>query len=198
MLFRGAVAALGRLMLGFEVWGAENVPRSGPLIVAANHHRFFDPVFVCMAIPRRLQWMAKKELFTFGLRRLVRALGTFPVDRAGGGRAALRAALSFLADGWAVAIFPEGTRGEGGTPRQARSGVVMLATRSGAPVLPVFVDRIPTPAARLRGERFRAYIGEPVTLEKGLRGQEAYRKAAERIMQVIYELPERPGGGSEP
>lgn len=199
MLFRWTLAALGRLVLGFEVRGVENVCRSGPIVVAANHRRFLDPVFVCMAVPRRVQWMAKRELFVFGLRRLFRALGAFPVDRTGGGRAALRAALSFLSDGWAVGIFPEGTRGEEGAPRQVRSGVVMLATRGGAPVLPVFVGSIPTPAARLRGERFRTYVGNPITLEKGLRGQEAYREAAERILQSIYTLPEEhPGERSEP
>ena len=59
-LFRWVMLALGRLFLGFEIHGEERVPAKGPLIVAANHHRFFDPVFVSMAVPRRVQWMAQK------------------------------------------------------------------------------------------------------------------------------------------
>lgn len=190
LLFRRLVVVLGRIFLGFDLHGEENVPERGPLIVAANHRRVLDPVFVCMAVPRRLQWMAKKELFVFGLRRVFRFLGAFPVDRSGGGRGAIRAALSFLADGWATSMFPEGTRGKGGERQRARSGVVMLAIRSGAPVLPVFVDRVPTPAQRLRGKRFHVYVGKPITLSKDLRGREAYQEAAEEVLQAIYSLPE--------
>ena len=100
LLFRGTLRVLGRIFLGFTVHGARNTPESGPLVVASNHHRFFDPVFVCMAVPRRVQWMAKKELFVFGLRGFFALIGAFPVDRQGGGRSALRVALQFLkADG---------------------------------------------------------------------------------------------------
>lgn len=191
LMFRRIVLILGRLILGFDLRGEENVPERGALVVAANHSRFFDPVFVCMAVPRRLQWMAKKELFVFGLRRIFRILGAFPVDRAGGGRSAIRSALAFLADGWAMSMFPEGTRGKGGVEQRARSGVIMLALRSGAPILPVFVDRLPTPVERLRGKRFNAYVGEPISLDEDLRGRDAYRAAAEEVMRSIYSLPDR-------
>src|SRR5919199_2882345 len=63
--FRWTVRTLGVLLLGFEVKGEQRVPGKGPVIVAANHRRFLDPVFVSMALPRRLRWMAKKELFAF-------------------------------------------------------------------------------------------------------------------------------------
>jgi 1-acyl-sn-glycerol-3-phosphate acyltransferase len=59
-LFRWTMCTLGVLFLGFEVHGKEKVPEKEPLIVAANHRRFFDPVFVSMAVPRRVRWMAKK------------------------------------------------------------------------------------------------------------------------------------------
>lgn len=191
LMFRRLVILLGKAFLGFDVHGEENVPERGALIVAANHSRFFDPVFVCMAVSRRLQWMAKKELFVFGLRSVFRVLGAFPVDRGGGGRAAIRAALDFLADGWAISMFPEGTRGKGGVERRARSGVIMIAVRSGAPILPVYVDHLPTPAERLRGKRFDAYVGETISLDKDLRGRDAYREAAEKVMQSIYSLPDK-------
>lgn len=192
MVFRRVMITLGRIFLGFTIHGEENVPRQGPLIVASNHRRFFDPVFVCMAIPRRVQWMAKKELYVFGLRKFFRFLGTFPVDRQGGGRAAVRAGLSFLSDGWTLGIFPEGTRG-GEETRQAKSGVVMLAVRSGSQILPVHIGDIPSPAARLRGAKLHARIGKPLTLDDTLRGREAYREAAEEVLEEIYSLPGEPG-----
>jgi 1-acyl-sn-glycerol-3-phosphate acyltransferase len=188
-LFRWVMLALGRLFLGFEIHGEERVPEKGPLVVAANHHRFFDPVFVSMAVPRRLQWMAKKELFVFPFRKLFFFIGAFPVDREGGGRSALRAALEYLREGWALGMFPEGTRQLEGASGEAKSGVVMIAARGRAPVLPVFVDRVPQPGARLRGERLHVYIGDPITIDNTLRGRMAYREAADRILGTVYALP---------
>lgn len=189
MVFRRVMITLGKIFLGFTIHGEENVPKQGPLIVASNHKRILDPVFVCMAVPRRVQWMAKKEMYIFGLRRFFRFLGTFPVDRKGGGRAAVRAGLSFLSDGWMLGIFPEGTRvGEEGTG-QAKSGVVMLAVRSGSRIVPVHIGDIPSPAARLRGAKLNVRIGKPLTLDEKLRGREAYREAAEGILETIYSLP---------
>ena len=131
------------------------------------------------AVPRRVQWMGKKQLFVFPFRRFFRIIGTFPVDREGGGRAAIRAALAFLAEGWALGIFPEGThRGDEGA-KQAKSGVVVLALRSGASVLPVHVGKLPGPLSRLRGQRLHIFVGEPVHLDPAMRGGAAYREAAD-------------------
>jgi 1-acyl-sn-glycerol-3-phosphate acyltransferase len=192
-LFRWTMRALGVLFLGFEVHGEERAPGKGPVIVAANHRRFFDPVFVSMAVPRRVRWMAKKELFAFPFGRLFAFIGAFPVDRQGGGRAALRTGLGFLAEGRALGIFPEGTRRKEGISSEAKSGTALLAARSDAPVLPVFADRIPGPAARLRGEKFRIYVGYPTTIDNTTRGRQGYRRLADEILRKIYALPrERP------
>ena len=188
-IFRQVMLALGWLLFGFTVHGAEKTPPSGPLIVAANHHRYPDPVFVSMAVPRRIQWMAKKELFVFPFRRFFFFIGSFPVDREGGGRSALRAALEYLREGWALGMFPEGTRRRDHTSGEAKSGAVMLAVRGNAPVLPVFVDRVPDLSARLRGEKLHVYIGNPITIDNTLRGSKAYREAAGRILDTIYALP---------
>jgi len=190
-LFRRAMTLLCRLLFGYRVHGGERVPPEGPLLVASNHSQYSDPVLVCVAVPRRLQWMAKKQLFVFPFRKFFEFIGSFPVDREGGGRGAIRAALAFLAEGWALGIFPEGThRGTGGS-REAKSGVVVLALRSGAWVLPVHVGRLPRPLSRLRGERLHVFVGEPVHIDPAIRGGAAYRAAADEIMHTIYALPER-------
>jgi 1-acyl-sn-glycerol-3-phosphate acyltransferase len=194
-LFRWTLRTLGVLTLAFEVHGEERVPEKGPLIVAANHRRFFDPVFVSMAVPRRVRWMAKKELFTFPFARFFYFLGTFPVDRQGGGRAALRTALNLLAEERALGIFPEGTRRKEGASPEAKSGTAVIAARSGAPVLPVFAGKIPGPAARLRGEKFCVYVGDLMTIENTAKGREGHRRAADEILRVIYALP---GGRGSP
>jgi 1-acyl-sn-glycerol-3-phosphate acyltransferase len=188
-LFRRAMTLLCRLLFACRVYGGERVPSDGPLIVASNHSQYADPVLVCVAVPRRLQWMAKKQLFVFPFREFFEFIGSFPVDREGGGRGAIRAALAFLAEGWALGIFPEGTHRR--TSREAKSGVVVLALRSGASVLPVHVGKLPGPLSRLRGQRLHIFVGEPVRLDPAMRGGAAYRAAADEIMHTIYALPER-------
>jgi 1-acyl-sn-glycerol-3-phosphate acyltransferase len=190
-LFRRAMIMLCRLLFGYTRHGGEGVPSEGPLIVASNHSQYADPVLVCVAVPRRLQWMAKKQLFVFPFRKFFEFIGSFPVDREGGGRAAIRAALAFLAEGWALGIFPEGTHRGSGTSREAKSGVVVLALRSGAPVLPIHVGKLPGPLSRLRGQKLHIFVGEPIQLDPALRGGPAYRAAADEVMHTIYALPKR-------
>ena len=190
-LFRRFMILLCRLLFGLTIDGMEKVPKGGPLVIAANHTQYPDPVLVCMAVPRRMQWMAKKQLFEPPYKKFFEFIGSFPVDREGGGRAGVRAALAFLKQGWALGIFPEGTHKDDGTAREAKSGAVLLAIKGGAPVLPVFVGKIPGPLARLRGGRLRLIVGDPITLDAGLRGGQAYREAADDVLKTIYSLPKQ-------
>ena len=107
--------------------------------------------------------------------------------------ARIRAALAFLAEGWALGIFPEGTHRSAGAFRGAKSGVVVLALRSGARVLPVHVGKLPGPLSRLRGRRLEIFVGEPLHLDPAMRGGAAYRAAADEVMHTIYALPQRHG-----
>ncbi len=191
ILFRRLMLFMGGVLFGFRIHGAEKVPRKGPLIVASNHHRFFDPVFVCMAVPRRVQWMAKKELFIPPLRGFFRFLGSFPVDREGGGRGAIRAALSHLKEGWALGIFPEGTRRRDRESGEAKSGAIMLAVRGDSRILPVFIGKVPSPKERLRGKKLNAYIGDPITIDNTKRGKASYRASADEVLKEIYSLPRK-------
>jgi 1-acyl-sn-glycerol-3-phosphate acyltransferase len=187
--FRRVMILIGRVLWGFTVYGVEKVPRKGAMVVAANHSQYLDPVYVCMAVPRRVQWMGKKELFVFPFAAFFYFIGTFPVDREGGGRAGLRTALNFLAKGWTLGIFPEGTHRTGEGSREAKSGTVLLAVRADAPVLPVFVGWSPSLLGRLRGEKLRVYIGDPISVDPALRGREEYRTAAEEVLRTVYALP---------
>jgi len=194
-LFRRIMLALGHLILGFTVHGAGKVPGEGPLIVAANHRRYADPVFVCMAVPRRIQWMAKKELFVSLFDKFFYFIGAFPVDRKKGARAALRTGLDLLAAGWALGIFPEGTRRKCYDPENVpKSGAAMLGARASAPILPVFVDRVPGPFERLRGGRLHVYVGDPINLDDTTGESRGRREAANRILHAIYDLKDEKSG----
>ena len=190
-LFRALLRFLTRLTVGFEVRGAENVPEDGPVILAANHRRYADPVLVCMAVPRRIQWMGKKELFTPPFDRFFYFIGSFPVDRQKGGRAALRAALGFLSEGWTLGIFPEGGRRkeQRAAGRDApKSGVTMLAARAGAPILPVFVGKAPNPLERLRGRKLHVYVGDLITPDNTSKEKRSRGEVTGEVLRAIYGL----------
>lgn len=195
-VFRWAMIFLGRLLYGFNVQGAEKVPEKGPLIVASNHHQYADPVLICMAVPRRMQWMAKRELFTPPLDRFFYFIGSFPVDRQKGGRAGLRSALGFLSEGWVLGIFPEGGRRKQNNPEghdAPKSGVVMLAARASAPILPVFVGRAPNPLERLRGKKLNIRIGDPITMDNIKNERQAREEVAGEVLREIYALGQETG-----
>ncbi|MGB3684042.1 MAG: lysophospholipid acyltransferase family protein [Rubrobacteraceae bacterium] len=188
-LFRQVVLFLGRILLGLRLHGEDRTPRQGPLVLAANHTRYLDPVFVCMAAPRRVQWMAKKEIFIPGLRRFFSLLGAFPVDREAGGRSALRNAMKLLSEGWALGIFPEGTHKKTEKTRDAKSGVSLLAVRGGARITPIHLGKVPTPLGRFRGERLHIHVGDPLIIHDTVKGRRAYKALAEEVLTTIYSLP---------
>ncbi len=197
-LFRGLLREISRVIFGLTIHGAQKVPRGGPVILAANHRRYADPVLVCMAVPRRIQWMGKKELFTPPFHRFFYFIGTFPVDREGGGRAALRSALAYLKDGWTLGIFPEGTRRKAYDPNDPpKGGVAMLAARSSAPIVPVFVDRVPNLRERLRGAKLHAYIGDPIKPDHTKGGRGGYEEISARVLREIYALGDAGRRGKE-
>lgn len=200
-LFRRFMILLGRLLFGFTVHGAENVPKEGPLVIAANHYQYADPVFVCMAVPRRMWWMAKKELFVSPFDRFFYFIGSFPVDREKGARAVLTTSLDLLTAGWTLGIFPEGTRRKAYDPNDApKTGVAMLADRADAPILPVFVSPIPNPLQRLKGKKLHIYVGDLIIIdntknrETGSRISKSRgrgrREVAGSVLREIYALGE--------
>lgn len=191
-IFRWTVLSLCKVFLGLCLHGENRAPDRGPLILAANHTHYLDPIFVCVAVPRRVQWMAKKEIFLPGLCGFFSLLGAFPVDRQGGGRSGLRTAFNLLREGWALGIFPEGThKQKTEKDREAKSGVSMMAVRGKSRITPIHLGYIPTPLGRLRGECFHIHVGDPITIDPKLKGREAYKDAAEEVLTTIYSLPNK-------
>lgn len=116
----------------------KELPEEG-LIVCPNHISFFDPLFLAITLPRPLTFMAKEELFTRPVvGYLVKGCGVIPLSRNGGDAAKLRLAVRELKAGKVFAIFPQGTRLRHPLKKEEfKAGAGMMATLSGAKVLPV-------------------------------------------------------------
>lgn len=193
---------LFRVVFRRRIFGAENIPASGPLIVASNHISSLDPPVVGTGFWRPGVYMAKEELFRNPLvGAFIRSIRAFPVKRGAPDRASLKYALDALARGEALVIFPEGTRSETGELQPPEVGVGMIAYRSGAPVVPAWVhgtDRALPKHGRPGFSRFTVAYGEPLRFEtpEGARpGRADYEAAAQRIMEAIAELRDRHSGG---
>ena len=126
-----------RLFADYEVAGKENVPPMGPLIVVVNHQSNIDPPVMGASFPRHVWFMAKDGIFRGPLANwFMRSYGAFPLNRDRMDVRAYRWILRQLDQDKAVVIFPEGTRNPGALGK-ARSGVVQLALKTGAPLIPV-------------------------------------------------------------
>ncbi len=137
-LLRPLAWLLTHLVCRYRVSGRERVPLSGPLLVAANHLSWYDPIILALVLPRRVWFFAKIEVFRWPIVGwLCRLTGQIPVHRGEGDRAALEKALAYLREGKALIVFPEGTVERQEQMIAAHTGMAMLAVRSGATILPV-------------------------------------------------------------
>ncbi|HKP88539.1 MAG TPA: 1-acyl-sn-glycerol-3-phosphate acyltransferase, partial [Thermoleophilaceae bacterium] len=179
-----------RLWFRLERQGREHVPRTGPVILAANHRSFLDPFIVGVCLRRPVYFVAKQELFA---RRwqgwLLNALGAFPIRRGESDEESMATARAILARGDAVVIFPEGTRIRRGSLGRPKRGVGRLALETGAPVVPIAVAG--TERVRrgwvIRPAKVRARCGRPLTFP---RVEHASPSLAARVTERIWPCVE--------
>jgi 1-acyl-sn-glycerol-3-phosphate acyltransferase len=130
------------MTLGFSLrtQGRNNIPRTGPAILFANHQSYLDPILVGLSTRRHLCFLARKTLF--GNRFftwLIRTLNAVPIDQEGVGREGIQTILDQLRLGQAVVVFPEGERTEDGVTHALKPGLHLLIKKSAAPLVPVGV-----------------------------------------------------------
>lgn len=185
------------------------VPRKGPLIIVTNHINFLEaPLLYSFLYPRDIAGFAKVETWRNPfLGMLATIWECVPVDRDANDMSAMRHALEALARGKMLNVMPEGTRSLDGRLGRGHGGVVAMALRSGAPIVPVAHfggESFWRNLKRGKRTRVRIRVGEPFRLrepESG-RAKTSRREAAEEIMLRIAELlpPEYRGeyAGREP
>lgn len=175
----------------FKVQGRGNVPKEGRLVICANHRGLADPIWVILALRmgRMPRIMAKKEAMKVPvLGAFLKAIGVFGVDRNGADVSAIKTGLKCLREEQALLVFPEGTRVRPGKAVEPKRGALLLAARTGSPVLPVYISTKRFPFGPMR-----CVIGEPYVPE--FEGQKPTDTeidlAAKAMMERIYRLGEQ-------
>lgn len=126
----------------FRALGQHNIPVSGGAIIAANHQSYLDPGLLAIGLTRPIDFMARQELFEVNwfFRWLISSVNAFPVTQGKFDSSAIREAIKRLKQGQLLMVFPEGTRSFDGKIAGLKSGLYLLAQKSGVPIIPTVID----------------------------------------------------------
>jgi 1-acyl-sn-glycerol-3-phosphate acyltransferase len=189
----------------FRPWvtGMENVPATGPVILASNHVSVVDSLFLPLMLKRKVTFLAKSDYFTgkgikgFALRTFMNGIGQLSIDRSGGAasEASLNTGVQVLAQGGVLGIYPEGTRSPTGKLYRGRTGIARMVLEAKAPVVPVAMfdtDKSMPIGSRIpKVRRIGIVIGEPLDFSRfdGLEGDRfILRSITDEIMVEIARL----------
>jgi 1-acyl-sn-glycerol-3-phosphate acyltransferase len=161
-----------RLFFHMRFIGRENIPATGPFILAVNHQSFLDPLFAGIALKRVLCFMARDTLFKsriFG--PLLLSVKAIPVRRGQADISSIRKIIEKLKQGNGVCLFPEATRTSDGKIASFKGGFTLLCRRGNAPVVPVLIDgafecwprhkKLPKPGCKIT-----ISYGKPIQVEQ--------------------------------
>jgi 1-acyl-sn-glycerol-3-phosphate acyltransferase len=178
-----------KLLFDLRREGKERIFPKRAMIIAANHRSYLDPIVLALLVPRRMNFMAKEELFRspiFGY--LITKLGAFPLKRGKLDRAAYKKALQVLKEGKILILFPEGTRSRSGRLGKLREGPVRMALYSQVPLIPVVIkgtEKVLPPGAKfIRRGKIKIKVGEPLFFSQ------FFQKKEEKIKIILQQLRE--------
>jgi 1-acyl-sn-glycerol-3-phosphate acyltransferase len=191
-LVRMLLTPIAILIYRDRALGTENLPASGPAIVAPNHFSNLDHFFAGVYVRRKMRFMAKSQLFSNPiLTYIFRVGGVFPVRRGYHDQEAFITAHSILDQGGCVLIYCEGGRSRTGGLGEPRPGVGKLALESGLPVVPVAIhgSQGVRKWRKLRFPKVTVQYGEPITFDVVAEPtREQQLEAAQRIFDSVREM----------
>lgn len=184
-----------RLLCQIDDSELDRVPKDGPLILVSNHINFLDvPIMYTHLFPRPMRGFAKIETWNNPfLGKLFDIWGAIPIHRGELDMSALRSALAALKTGMIIGIAPEGTRSGSGELNRGHPGVVIIALKSGVPVLPLGlygIEKYKSNIMKLRRTKFHIRVGFPFYIDPGRRKvtSELRREIVDEIMYQIANL----------
>lgn len=194
------VYIIAKLLFHYKTISAEHVPKKGSAILASNHASYLDPLFVGMGVWRRINYLAKKELFRTTIVRyfLTKLLRVIPVDRDQMDKNTLRKIYQLLRSNEILLLFPEGTRSYDGELMEPKLGIGMIAYNTQVPVIPVYVHGSYNILSRnskfIHLKPCSVFYGSPVDLEPYYhqkKSKDIYKEISGKIMEGIKELQQK-------
>lgn len=181
-----------RIFYGHKVIFIEDYLFPKSAIIAANHISFLDPPLIAASWPEAIHFFARSTLFKNPFfKRLIESLNAHPVGR-GQDLQSMKTACKLLEDGKKIVLFPEGTRSEDGIVAPFKRGIGLLALKTHAPIIPVYISgaKDAWPRGRkmphLFGKKTACIIGKPIFPEAlGLTTPEA---VAQHVREEIIKL----------
>ena len=182
-----------------KVYNPQHVPRTGGVVVVANHQSYLDPVLLAVKIPRPFSFLAKSELFEnpyFGW--LIRSLNAFPVRQGAGDVGAVKETINRLQEGHALIVYPEGTRSLDGEIAPMQAGVGLIVRRAGVPIVPAVIegsfDAWPPKRSKVfRAHPVRVMYGPPMDVAN-LKANQIVQKIDATLHEMLAELRRREPG----
>ncbi len=184
------------LCFGYRVVGT--VPRTGGLLIAANHASYFDIPLLGCGMTRRAWYLGRSDLFPIpGSKAILQWLGWIPLRLGRLDRKAFDKAIALIKEGKVVVIFPEGSRSLDGRLQEAKPGLGMIVAQTGCPVVPAYLkgtfEVLPSGAKWPRFRRVTVRFGEPVTfptVEQNGENKKFYQDVSQTVMERIAALGE--------
>lgn len=194
-----------RAYFRLDVVHRDRLPASGSYVIAPVHRSNLDFMLPCMAVPRRIRWMAKSSIFLGGwIDRFLYAMGAFPVNRDGIDRESLLTCMQVVSHGEPLVMFPEGRRKEGPRVEELFAGPAYVACHERVPIVPIGVGgsarAMPIGSKFVFPRRIVLVIGEPIYPDVPLAGRvprEVVDATTERLrvaLQALYEEASRRAG----
>jgi 1-acyl-sn-glycerol-3-phosphate acyltransferase len=186
---------LTKLLFDLKVYGLENVPQTGGVLLASNHQSNLDPVLIAVRLKRPVSFLAKSELFEnrwFGW--FIRVLHAFPIRQGEGDIAAIRETVKRLGEGYAMNVYPEGHRTEDGEIRPLQRGIGLVLKKADVPVIPIAIDgsfQAWTKGNKIfRPHKIRVMFGKPLYF-KGMQADAILEALHSSMVSLLKELREK-------
>ena len=192
---RALLRILTSVWFDLKVYGKENVPKTGGVLLVANHQSFLDPPLLGVQLRRKASFLAKSGLFVnpvFGW--VIRNCNAFPVRQGEGDVGAVKETIRRLQEGHMLTVFPEGGRTEDGELQPILNGAALVVRKAGVPIVPVVVDGSfkAWPKHRKLWQRHpvRVLFGKPAVVHH-LKAREITAFIDAQLHELLAELRQR-------
>lgn len=176
-----------------KIIGKENIPKEGNAIICANHVHFLDSVIIVVMAKRKINALAKEELFRNPFNQWVaKIFGIYPVKRGNADMGAMKTALKLMKNKELLLIFPEGTRNGLAKGKKAKKGAVVIAATSDSPIIPIGVQGSFKPFTKVT-----LNIGKPISYteyKEEIKNKEKMNELTENLMEKVVSLRDEKKG----